>query len=44
MATTAQPGEVTTSDSKTSPTTARAWGVETYDTQLKPMTIERRAL
>ena len=43
MATTAQP-ESTTSATRGGPTTAKAWGVETYDTQLKPMSIERRAL
>jgi uncharacterized zinc-type alcohol dehydrogenase-like protein len=44
MATTVQPGAGTTSEITAEPTTARAWGVETYDTPLKPMSIERRAL
>ncbi len=44
MATTAQPGPAETSDSTAGPTTAYAWGVEEYDTPLKAMTIERRAL
>jgi alcohol dehydrogenase (NADP+) len=44
MATTAQPDPATTSDNSARPTQAFAWGVETYDTPLKAMTIERRAL
>ena len=44
MATTVQPGPAGTSDSTARPTTAYAWGVEEYDTPLKAMTIERRAL
>ena len=44
MATTVQPGPAETSDSTAGPTTAYAWGVEEYDTPLKAMTIERRAL
>ena len=44
MATTAQPDQATTSETTARPTTAKAWGIETYDTPLVPMTIERRAL
>jgi uncharacterized zinc-type alcohol dehydrogenase-like protein len=43
MATT-HPDSATTSQTGAGPTTAKAWGVETYDTPLVPMTIERRAL
>lgn len=43
MATTAEPNPPTSSETAARPTTAKAWGVETYDTPLKAMAIERRA-